>query len=112
VAAKVWKEINDNNSISDTKTFEGKFADKWWGDVLITNEDGKLFFSSIKSPSMHGEMFFYKANTFVVKWHDRSMKADAYVMFNLDENAKAIGFKMKAISPETDFSFDFQDSFC
>lgn len=109
VAAKVWKEINDNNSISDTKTFEGKFTDKWWGDVLIINEDGKLFFSSIKSPSMHGEMFFYKANTFVVKWHDRSMKADAYVMFNLDENAKTIGFKMKAISPETDFSFDFQD---
>lgn len=109
ISAKVWKEINDNNSIVDTKMFEGKFTDKWWGDVNITKVDSKLFFNSLKSPSMHGEMLYYKANTFVVKWHDRSMKADAYVMFNLNENGKAIGFKMKAISPETDFSFDFQD---
>jgi len=29
--------------------------------------------------------------------------------FSLNENGKANGMKMKAISPLTDFSFDFQD---
>jgi hypothetical protein len=37
------------------------------------------------------------------------MDADAYVMFYLDYNGKASGIKMKAISPLTDFSYDFQD---
>jgi hypothetical protein len=37
------------------------------------------------------------------------MDADAFVMFNLDQTGKAAGIKMSAISPLTDFSYDFQD---
>jgi hypothetical protein len=37
------------------------------------------------------------------------MDADAFVMFSVDNDGKAAGIKMKAISPLTDFSFDFQD---
>ena len=91
------------------KRYEGVFTDKWWGDVKISNKDGKLYFQSVRSPLMHGQMIFYKANTFIVKWADRSMNADAFAMFSLDENGKAFAFKMKAISPTTDFSFDFHD---
>ena len=54
-------------------------------------------------------MFYYKANTFIVKWADRSMQADAYVMYVLDEDGRATGFTMKAVSPLTDFSYDFHD---
>ena len=54
-------------------------------------------------------MFAFKGNTFVVKWRDRSMDADAFVSFSLDENGKASGITMKPISPLTDFSYDFQD---
>lgn len=109
IAAKLWKHIADNKSSIDTKVYEGTYTDKWWGDVSITNKDGRLYFKSLRSPLMHGEMYLYNASTFVVKWADRSFKADAYAIFQLDENANPIGFKMKAISPETDFSFDFQD---
>ena len=68
-----------------------------------------MWFDSKRSPKLTGEMFFYKANTFVVKWNDRSMDADAFVQFGLDNTGKADGIKMNAISPLTDFSFDFQD---
>jgi hypothetical protein len=54
-------------------------------------------------------MNFYKGNTFAVKWLSRSMKADAFVLFNLDQEGKPLGFRMKAISPLTDFSYDFYD---
>jgi hypothetical protein len=54
-------------------------------------------------------MFPYKGNTFIVKWKDRSMDADAYVMFDLDSDGKPSEMKMMPISPLTDFSFDFQD---
>ena len=41
----------------------------------------------------------------IAKWDDRSYDADAFVNFNLDENGKAEGMKLKPISDITDFSF-------
>ena len=49
----------------------------------------------------------YKANTYVVKWEDWSMGADAFTIFRLDEEGKPSGFTMRAITPHTDFSYDF-----
>ena len=37
------------------------------------------------------------------------MNCDAFAMFSLDENGKGQSIKMKGISPNIDFSFDFQD---
>ena len=37
------------------------------------------------------------------------MDADAFVNFSLDEEGRASGIKMRAISPLTDFSYDFDD---
>lgn len=54
-------------------------------------------------------MIPYKGNSFVLIWPDHSMGANAFAIFSLNENGKANEMKMKAISPLTDFSFDFQD---
>ena len=77
--------------------------------MIISSKNGKLWFDSKRSPKLTGLLIAYKGNTFIVKWNDRSWNADAYVMFTLDNTGKAEGIKMKAISPLTDFSFDFQD---
>lgn len=53
-------------------------------------------------------MLFYKDNTFAVKWYNRYFHADAFVYAEI-KDGKMTGFKMKAISPLTDFSYDFQD---
>jgi hypothetical protein len=79
--------------------------------VIISEENGRLRFRSVKSPRMRGEMFHYTANTFIVKWDDRSFNADAWAVFTLDREGKPVSFTMEAISPLTDFSFDFQDLF-
>jgi hypothetical protein len=54
-------------------------------------------------------MSFYKANSFAIKWEYQDMNADAFAVFSLDEEGKAQSIKMKGISPDIDFSFDFQD---
>ena len=107
-----WKIIEDqqkNNVVIDLSLFTGTFHDQWFGDVVISSENGRLWFRSQKSFLLNGEMLPYKGNTFIVKWTDRSMDADAYVIFDLDKEGKASSMKMNAISPLTDFSFDFQD---
>ena len=69
----------------------------------------KLWMKSHKSPKLNGEMFFYNANTFAIKWEYQDMNADAFAMFSLDQEGKAQSIKMKGISPNIDFSFDFHD---
>ena len=93
----------------DSRVYTGTFTDVWFGDIIISEESGILRLRSVRSPKMKGEMLYYAGNTFVVKWDDRSMDADAWAVFTLDKEGKAESFKMDAISPLTDFSFDFQD---
>lgn len=90
-------------------TYAGTYTDQWFGDIVIENKNGKPWFSSKRSPKLNGPLFPYKGNTLIVRWTDRSMDADAFVAFTMDMNGKPAGIKMNAISPLTDFSFDFQD---
>lgn len=112
ITDKIWKDIEaqqKNNAKSDMNLFAGTYTDKWFGDVTISVNNGNMWFRSKRSFLLNGEMFPYKGSTFIVKWGDRSMDADAFVIFEMDSDGKPIGIKMKPISPLTDFSFDFQD---
>jgi CubicO group peptidase (beta-lactamase class C family) len=113
ITDNIWKEIDAaqkiNTAKNDLNLYAGTYKDPWFGDVAISVKNGKLWFDSKRSFLLTGEMLPYKGNTFVVKWNDRSLDADAYVMFDLDYEGKPSGIKMKPISPLTDFSFDFQD---
>ena len=112
ITDSLWKAIDAQQKSADKKDismFTGTFHDKWFGDVVISIKNGKLWFDAKRSYLFTGEMFAFKGNTFIVKWNDRSMDADAYVKFDLDFEGKPSGIKMEAISPLTDFSFDFQD---
>jgi hypothetical protein len=93
----------------DVSKFAGTFRDPWLGDVDLTLKNGKLYFASKRSPSLSGEMSHYRGNSFVVRWRERSMDADAFVNFSMGNDGTPTGMTMAAISPLTDFSFDFQD---
>lgn len=112
IVAKVWEDVNKATKDSKKKSltaYAGEFMDPWFGKVSIIEKDNKLYFESANISDFKGEMDFYKGNTFVVKWNDRTLQADAFVIFTLDKEGVANGLKMEAVSPLTDFSFDFQD---
>lgn len=113
ITGDIWKLIDslqkENKIKPDLNLYAGNYTDKWFGTVNITQKNGGLWFSSQKSPRLTGQMFPYKGNSWIVKWNDRSFDADAFVNFSLDTDGKANGMTMKAISPLTDFSFDFHD---
>jgi len=109
VWAKVEAQRAKSGSVLDHAVYTGTYTDNWFGDIVISEAGGKLRFRSVKSPQLRGDMLFYTGNTFIVKWDDRSMDADAYAVFTLDKEGKAAAFTMEAISPLTDFSYDFHD---
>jgi CubicO group peptidase (beta-lactamase class C family) len=112
IVDEIWKNVEaqkDWLSENEILQFAGNYRDNWFGQVVLKLENGKLIFTSVRSPRLSGEMFFYKGNTFVVRWFERTFDADAFVNFSLDFEGRPITFKMKAISPLTDFSYDFHD---
>jgi CubicO group peptidase (beta-lactamase class C family) len=113
ITDSIWHEVElirqKESGHADLTMYTGTYTDPWFGDVIISLKNGKPWFDSKRSPKLTGELFPYRGTSFVARWRDRSMDADAYVIFNLDEEGHASGMKMKAISPLTDFSFDFQD---
>ena len=110
VSKKAWEIVKEN---TDTHIKEdayiGVYEDSWFGKMEVFKKGTQLWIKSQKSPKLNGAMHFYQANTFAVKWEFQDMNADAFAMFTLDETGKAIGIKMKGISPNIDFSFDFHD---
>jgi CubicO group peptidase (beta-lactamase class C family) len=110
ITDSVWREVGQfKGKAVDMTPYTGTYRDAWFGEVVISVKNGKPWFDSKRSPRLTGEMLPYKGNSFIVKWTDRSMDNDAYVLFNLDERGIATGISMKVVSPLTDFSYDFQD---
>lgn len=107
ITTEVWATIakNQKNKIKpNLKNYVGSFYDNWFGMIHLTQKNGKFYFDSERSPQLSGEVFFYKDQTFVVKWFNRSFLADSFLIFS-DLNH----IKMNAVSPLTDFSYDFHD---
>jgi hypothetical protein len=58
-----------------------------------------------------GDLIHWQYDTFVARWRDRELRADAYLTFALNPDGSVSHAKMQAVSPATDFSYDFQDLF-
>jgi len=100
------KEASEPSSVPGLSLFVGRYRDPWFGDVSIGLEDGQLIFSAVKSPKFKGAMRHHDGNRFVVRWTDRSLEADAYVLFETDRNDRVTGISMLKLD---DGDFDFED---
>lgn len=90
-------------------SYAGRYRDAWYGDVVVEEKGGKLLIRFTHSPSLTGELVHWQYDTFVARWTDRTLLADAYMTFSLKPDGKIEAAKMVAVSPLTDFSFDFHD---
>ncbi|MGV8959532.1 MAG: serine hydrolase [Stenotrophomonas sp.] len=89
--------------------YAGTYRDAWYGDVFVEHKGGKLRLRFGSTPALVGTMTHWQHDTFIVRWDDRSLNADAFVNFSLDPDGKVREMRMQAVSSLTDFSFDFQD---
>ena len=90
-------------------SYAGQYSDAWYGDVAIAEENGKLVMRFSHTPGLVGDLVHWQHDTFIVRWRDRELRADAYVTFALNPDGTIDHAMMRAVSPLTDFSFDFQD---
>ncbi len=89
--------------------YAGTYRDDWYGDVSLALEKGVLVMRFSHSPSLVGDLRHWQHDSFLVRWRDRELRADAYVTFALNPDGSIDQAKMAPASPAVDFSFDFQD---
>ena len=89
--------------------YAGTYRDPWYGDVLVRQGAKGLEMQFAKTAELLGDIEHWQHDSFIVRWRDRGLNADAFVNFSLDADGHIREMRMEPISPLTDFSFDFQD---
>lgn len=89
--------------------YAGTYRDQWYGDVVIAIESGVPVIRFTRTPQLVGDLTHWQHDTFIARWRDRELRADAYITFALNPDGTIDQARMLPASPSVDFSFDFQD---
>lgn len=90
--------------------YVGTYRDPWYGDVAVERDsDGQLDIRMLPTSVMVGDLVHWQHDTFLARWHDRELRADAFVTFVLNPSGAIDEMRMEPASPSVDFSYDFQD---
>src|SRR5690606_4979135 len=89
--------------------YAGTYRDPWYGDVVISRGGKGLQVQFAKTAQLLGDLENWQHDTFIVRWRDCSLNADAFLTFELDPDGKITQARIVPISPLTDVSFDLQD---
>lgn len=112
IAAEEGDEAADEESLDlelPLEAFVGSYRDPWYGDVVVSLKDSTLTIDMTRSKALTGELIRRGGHRFVARWSDRTLNADAHVVFATTAEGTVSAMKMSAASPSTDFSFDFHD---
>jgi hypothetical protein len=110
VAEAAAARAADSTPSLPLEAYAGTYRDPWYGDVHISlSDDGVLHFRSDRNAPLQGPLEHFQHDTFIARWTNRQLMADAYVSFALSPEGGIERIRMKAVSPMTDFSYDFHD---
>jgi len=90
-------------------SYTGKYRDAWYGDIEISQVHAELRMRFTKSPRLQGSLHPWGADTFLARWDDRLLDADAFIQFTVDPSGRIDGASMRRASPTTPHAYDYQD---
>ena len=88
--------------------YAGRYTDALYGEAAIALDGDHLVLRFSHSPAFVGDLVHWQYDTFVAHWRTAHIE-DAYVTFALNPDGSVDRFRMAAVSPLADFSFDYQD---
>ena len=111
VVAKAMAEAERDKNSSPSlplDAYAGTYRVPWYGEITLTlKDDGRLWFRSPRSEPLTGPLEHFQHDTFIVRWQERPLDADAYMTFTLTPEGEVEGARMKAVSPTTDLQLRF-----
>ncbi|MFT4604401.1 MAG: CubicO group peptidase (beta-lactamase class C family) [Rhodothermales bacterium] len=93
-----------------SSAYTGDYQDAWYGHVYVEPAAEGLRMRFEHSPSLEGDLVHWDGDTFIARWDDRELRADAYVTFVVDPSGReSHRIEMSWVSDATDVSFDYHD---
>jgi hypothetical protein len=96
-----------------SQDYLGDYDDPWLGRFIIEvstkNKDTSLQIRSLRVEKFVGTLFKQTRDKLLIRWHDRSLEADAIISFKRNSAGEISGMTMTPESKDIDFSYDFQD---
>lgn len=89
------------------EAYAGTWRDPWYGDIVVSQRDGGLWLDFTRTPALKGPLEPYDGETFRTRFPDKR-EEDAFITFSI-QAAKPATATMKGVSPDIDFSYDYQD---
>lgn len=90
-------------------SYAGVYRDAWYGDVEVSQVSEALRVRFMQSPRLLGSLQPWGADTFLARWDDRLLDADAVIQFTADQSGRINGANVRRASPETPGAYDYQD---
>ncbi|WP_125716724.1 serine hydrolase [Pseudoalteromonas rubra] len=107
--AGVVKVDNPQPALAN-QVYTGTLISPWYGEVIVEELDGQLHIDFTHTAMLKGKLVHHSGNTFVVKWQQPMLEADAYIQFTMSPSQQVEAASMSWVNPDiTDFSFDFHN---
>ncbi len=90
-------------------SYAGTYRDAWYGDVDVSLVRGELHIRFTHSPRLVGSLLPRGTDTFLARWDDRSLTADALIDFEADPSGHITAARMRRASPRVSHAYDYQD---
>lgn len=90
-------------------SYAGTYNDPWYGDVRVQLVDDDLRIDFTHTELLKGRLEHYNGDTFVVRWDEPLLEADAFIDFAVTRDNSVQSARMEAVADFTDFSFDFHN---
>ncbi len=104
------KKVSDFQPALPLSNYAGDYQDAWYGDVNIILKENTLNIDFTHTAALKGTLEHYTGNTFIVRWQDKLLEADAFITFDFSTGNEVEHIKLKWATPSiTDFSFDFHN---
>lgn len=105
------KVANLKNPVN--QDYLGAYDDPWLGRFIIEastkTKDSSLQIRSLRVEKFVGTLYEQATDKLLIRWHDRSLEADAIISFKRDSTGQINGMTLAPESSDIDFSYDFQD---
>jgi hypothetical protein len=108
-AKQAADRVPDAKPSSTLKSYTGIYRDRWYGDIDVWLVHGELRMRFTKSPRLVGSLSPWRSDTFLVRWDDRTLNADALVDFTKDQKGHVREAHMRRESTRTAPAYDYQD---
>lgn len=86
----------------------GVYRDPWFGEVRICEHEGRVRFSSVKSPRLTGEVM-QAGGRLLVDWYDESVDVEPWLRFEAAPDGGPVTLTLARIDARADHSYDYED---